>query len=273
MLGRAESMSGSSWLALLVETGQASISEDDGPIEGPALTWQRWDDEAQARFAPGATGCYLVLGSAALANAIGHRGDAGVLHELSDALVVKSLSRSDQTLATLQSAFRGVHRELASDAPGARAIVEAYLRIILIEVERAREPQSDSSPPALPATRIFTRFNTLVEQHFRDRWTVTDYAARLGLSRDRLGDICNRMRGQGPKAIIDRRLTREARAQLEGSSLSIQQIAALLGFASSPQFTRFFQRMTGVAPGRYRSQSIEAARKDSIARQTAGEWL
>ena len=93
----------------------------------------------------------------------------------------------------------------------------------------------------------------MIERNFRDRWTVQDYAAALGTSRDRLGDVCQRVRGIGAKDLIDRRVILEARLQLEQSSNSVEQIAGLLGFQSAAQFTTFFRRRMGRPPAAYRA--------------------
>ena len=252
LVGRAEGLSGPSWFACLIDNGQAWVSDEDMPIIGPALTWRPWNTDERAKFSPGVTGCYILLGPSALANAIGHVPEARELRDIASVDVTVPLGLEDEALGTLRFAFRGLHRELASNGTGYRAAVEAYLRVILIEVHRARQSHSSVKDAAPMPHRIFTRFCDLVETHFRDRWTVNEYASALGISRDRLGDICRRVRGLGPKEFIDRRVALEARLQLEGSSLSIQQIAAWLGFASSPQFTRFFLRNVGVPPGRFR---------------------
>lgn len=254
VLGRAESIPGPSWLALLIENGRAAVAGEDGEIVGPALAWRVWRREARATFAPGATGCYVVLGAPALARAIGHLPEARELREFADHPATRPL---DGPADGLRTAFRTLHRELGSDEAGARAIVDAYLRVILVQTYRARRIDAAERDRRLPAHHALARFGTLVESHFRERWTVGDYAARLGMSRDRLGDLCRRARGLGPKEMIDRRVALEARLQLETSSLSIQQVSEMLGFSSAPQFTRFFQRMTGTTPGQFRRQALE----------------
>ena len=255
VLGRAESLSGPSWLVSLIEDGQAILSSGEDPIAAPALVWRPWKPETRAQFAPGVRGGYVILGSSVLASVIGHLPEARDLRELVDHDVTIDLSEESRTLETLRSAFRELHSELRTDDPGARSVVDAYLRIVLFNLYRlwlARQAFRETVPSSHHA---FARFSNLVEVHFRERWTVNDYARRLGMTRDRLGDVCKRARGLGPKDLIDRRVALEARLQLEGSSLSIQQVSALLGFTSSPQFTRFFKRATGVAPGQYRRQS------------------
>jgi len=79
--------------------------------------------------------------------------------------------------------------------------------------------------------------------------------------------LCQRARGLGPKARIVRRVARAAHLQLERPSLSIQQFAALLGISSAQQFCRFFQRISGGAPGqcRRRCKDRRAASENAAA--------
>lgn len=254
VVGLAESMPGPAWFALLLESGRAVIADEDMPVIGPALAWRPWPRGARAKFAAGATGGYALLGATALANAVGYMPEARELREMADRAITAPLSGQPGPLRTLRFSFAGLSLEVGATGAAARVAVEAYLRLALVEVYRAGQSQLGASDGASPAHRSFTRFSELVEIHFRDRWSVADYASTLGMSRDRLGDICQRVRGLGPKEIIDRRVAVEARLLLRNSSNSIQQIAALLGFSSAPQFSRFFKRTTGLPPGHYRSE-------------------
>lgn len=272
IVGLAESLAGPSWFALMIESGRARIGDDETELTGPLLTWQPWNREARARFAAGATGSYVVLGSTALANAVGYMAEARELREVADRVVTVPLSNQRETFEVLRFAFAGLNRELGSNGPAARAVVEAYLRVILVEVYRAGQSQIAGRELSSPSHRAFARFGELVEAHFRDRWSVIDYAAALGMSRDRLGDICMRVRGLHPKELVDRRISVEARLQLENSSNSIQQISELLGFASASQFSRFFKRTFGVSPGHYRQEYVSGIRNRASERAQPYQW-
>lgn len=261
VVGLAEAITGPTWLAALVEHGEARFAEDDTAVRGPALIWRPWPRGARVTFSAGTVGAYVLLGSTALAAAVGHMPESRDLRDMADHALSTDLDRGGETFAAVRSAFAGISAELQSRRPAAHAVVEAYLRVILIETYRAGSGQHLGAEPAPPSQRVFARFGALVERNFRDRWTVTRYAQALGISRDRLGDICARARGVGPKELIDRRVALEARLQLESSGQSIQQIASILGFSSPAQFNRFFARTVGQPPGAYRA----AAERETAA--------
>lgn len=272
IVGLAENLPGPSWFVLVVDTGQVWIGDEDQPIAGPVLVWRPWKRNARAKFAAGATGHYAILGPNALASALGYMPETRELRVMEDKLITAPLFEQRERLQSMRFAFTGLNRELRSGGMAARAAVEAYLRVILIEVYRAGQSQMAGSDKAPSSNREFTKFIELVEAHFRERWTVNEYAGSLGMSRDRLGDICHRVRGLGPKDLIDRRVTVEARLQLENSSNSIQEIAALLGFSSSPQFTRFFVRTMGTPPGLYRKECASGVLPDEMEPVLPFEW-
>lgn len=94
--------------------------------------------------------------------------------------------------------------------------------------------------------------------------TVARYAQQLGISRDRLNDLCRRAHGRPSDRLIRDRLALEARIYLQSSSLTIDQIAAALGFSSAAQFCRVFSRAEGRPPGRYRADQTRAARVGQV---------
>lgn len=272
LVGFAEGLRGPSWFASLLEAGSVRFSDEDFAETGPVLSWRPWSRDTRATFKAGTSGIYLIIGPTALANAVGHIPESRELREFADRTISAPLPGSGASFTAIRAAFQGVSRELALDQVAAHAIVEAYLKVILVEVYRAGLVHHSGAERSDPSLGVFARYSALVEAHFRDRWSVNDYARVLGVSRDRLGDICRRVRGLGPKDLIDRRISLEARLQLENSSLSIQQVAGLLGFASSAQFNRFFHRTTGKPPGIYRKTFVAGMDSGGIDPARPYDW-
>ncbi|WP_160763188.1 helix-turn-helix domain-containing protein [Kangsaoukella pontilimi] len=270
VIGRAERLSGTSWLSLLIEKGDAEIRLRDvvTAIRAPAIVWWPWEQGAMAQLSPGAVGAHLLIGSTALFNAIGHKPESEDIRAMVNRRVTMPLSDDPEVLATFRGCFDAIHRESLDDRGAAGTLIEAYLHIVLIELWRSQRRSAEEISANSPSQRVFDQFRAMVEQHYRERWTVERYAASLGLSRDRLGDICMRVRGRTPKTIIDRRSEVEARLLLTNSTNSIEQIAGMLGFQSAAQFNRFFRRMTGTPPGRLRravSLSSADTQPESVA--------
>lgn len=100
--------------------------------------------------------------------------------------------------------------------------------------------------------RLFLSFCDMVEVHFREHPTLSDYAKRLAITEARLNDVCRRMAQRPSKEVVHERLLQEARRLLRFSGVPVSEISYQLGFADPAYFSRFFTKRTGTPPGQYR---------------------
>lgn len=98
----------------------------------------------------------------------------------------------------------------------------------------------------------FERFQQELERSFASTRSAASYAARIGYSTRSLNRICLAATGQSAKALIDARVTLEAKRLLVHTDLSSAAIGHRLGFSEATNFTKFFARETGVSPGAFR---------------------
>lgn len=94
----------------------------------------------------------------------------------------------------------------------------------------------------------------LLEKHFPDIPGVGELANRLGVHRSYLFECFKRVYGLSPRMYVDRMRIRRAKFLLQDTPYTIEEISERLQFSSSAHFCRFFRRMTGTTPGRYRNQ-------------------
>lgn len=275
VLGRAESLPGQSSAAILADEGSIllRVADRERRVEAASVCWLPWNEACRVTAHPGASGVFVNLTATALNNAIGYQAESNGLRILSSQQILLSLSGKPELSAVMRNSFHAIAAEHFRQDAAARAVVDAYLRIILVNLWRALTEAGPVREPGSPRIDLFNRFNGLVETHFRERWPASAYAAALRISRDRLGDICRSASGRSPKRIIDLRVAIEARLLLEHSTYSIEQISGLLGFVTPSHFTRFFQRIAGAAPSRYRSEQLWAeAAGDEPMRSALHEW-
>jgi AraC family transcriptional activator of pobA len=236
------------------------------------LAWLPWTDEIRLRVAAGSVGVHVLAGRTAVNNAIGHKAESADLRVASDRAIRVSLTGRNRAAETVGQCFDGILREVHENEASSMTVIEAHLRILLISLWRMQGAPVGGTATTPGSRHLMTRFGTLLEAHFRERWTVAEFARRLGISADRLTDACRRTRGEPPKRLIDARTATEARLLLEGSTTSIDQIADALGFPSAAHFNRFFRRAVGTTPGRYR-QAVQARQADAGAQGPAlHEW-
>src|SRR5262249_16262799 len=95
-------------------------------------------------------------------------------------------------------------------------------------------------------------FKELIESSLLKHWPVARYAAQLGISETSLNRLCRRLCGVTAFSMIQQRLALEARRRLLYVGLSVNAIAAELGFKDPAYLSRFFRRHCGLAPHEFR---------------------
>lgn len=101
--------------------------------------------------------------------------------------------------------------------------------------------------------KLFMRFNYLIDDHYKEHLNISDYAKMLGVSETRLKDMCRRQAQSSPKKMILDKLFLEAKNLLKFSDLSVLEIAYHLGFKDPAYFARFFTKLEGICPSKWRS--------------------
>lgn len=93
---------------------------------------------------------------------------------------------------------------------------------------------------------LFRKFNTLIEDHFKTHWTLSQYASELAITETRLNGICKNLANISSKKLIFDRQMQEAKRLLVFTDLKISEICYKLGFKDPAYFSRFFLRHTGI---------------------------
>jgi len=274
-LGRADSLPGQSWATILLEEGQAFLTSETGrkEFEAPVVICLLWTDNMRLTITPGTSGVFLNLSTDALQNAVGYRAESTELRRLFERRTTRKLDDDNELRVTVETCLKEIVQETNENADATGTVTEAYLRILLVRLWRAVSVELDAQRPKSPQVDLYNRFVSLAQQHFRERWSVSDYAETLGISRDRLGDICRAASGQSPKLALDTRLLIEAKLLIEHSNNSIEQIAGILGFPSPSHFTRFFTRMAKVPPSTFRNEMMWIGKEgESLGKAAMHEW-
>lgn len=105
--------------------------------------------------------------------------------------------------------------------------------------------------------RLVHAFNDLIDKHWVQHRSVAFYAAALHLHPNRLNTLIRSHCGRSPKAVINRRITEEAKYLLANTLLAIHDVAHRLGFDDPNYFSYFFKRETGISPHQFKSVKIE----------------
>ncbi len=155
---------------------------------------------------------------------------------------------ADNELAPL---FDKLLHEYQTSFPNQAEVLRAYLALIL-EIATRHYPAAPASTEAGLAQSQIRQFGALLNQHYRTRRSVRDYAALLHLTANYLNALCRRVLGQTASDLIHARVVLEARRLLTHSALSVAQVADELGFDDPSYFGRYFRKYVGQSPEAFR---------------------
>lgn len=106
------------------------------------------------------------------------------------------------------------------------------------------------------ALKTIQNFSFLVEQHFKEKHLVADYASMMQKSAKTLSNSFAENFQKSPLQIIQNRILLESKRLLLIKDNSIQSIAQELGFVDVATFSRFFRNKMQMTPSEFRKKEI-----------------
>ena len=118
-------------------------------------------------------------------------------------------------------------------------MLQLMLKRYLIICTRLYKTQALSNPPEKD-NNLIREFNFLVEQHFKTKHTVAEYAELLNKSPKTISNIFSKIHSKSPLQYIKERRLLEARRLLTYTDMQIQEVAYEIGYEDIQTFSRFF---------------------------------
>jgi AraC family transcriptional activator of pobA len=164
----------------------------------------------------------------------------------------------------LMPLFEAIRRESRLHSSGQVAAGMALLLALLVQAARidTAVAPSGSAARSRKAAQV-ERLRAMIDAHFRERVPVEHYAQQLGLSVSQLGRLCRQVLGMSTLDVVNARVVHEAQRELVYSTLSVKQVAAVLGFDDEAYFGRFFRKQTGHRPTEFRDMARRRLAPDS----------
>ena len=184
-------------------------------------------------------------------------GCKGVLFFGSSNIPIVKIPKSD--LRKFESFWKMFLLELEEQDSFQIEMIRTMLKRYLILCTRIYKDQNDLIHEE--ETSLIREFNFLVEQYFRDKHKVADYASLLNKSPKTLSNIFQLHSSKSPLQFIQNRKILESKRLLGYSDLQIQEIGYQIGYNDIQSFSRFFKKQTGLSPLSYRLKI--AGKKDN----------
>lgn len=157
------------------------------------------------------------------------------------------------------SIFRNMRREFNSDYIHRYDLLRNHVHLLLHEAMKM-QPVENYFKHQNAAARIASMFLELLERQFPidspqyalKLRTANDYAEQLSVHVNHLNRAVKEVTGKTTSVHISERILSEAKALLQHTGWSINEIAWSLGYEYPTYFNNFFKKQTGVTPGSLR---------------------
>ena len=133
-------------------------------------------------------------------------------------------------------------------------VLRMLYSIFLLDLQNAQQRAIVQRPTPQRVEEIFIGFTRLLPRHFAEHHDIPFYADQLHISPVYLSRVVRQVTGRTVVDLINQMLLMEASFLLQTSPMSIAQIADHLHFADAPSFSKFFLRMKGINPKRFRME-------------------
>ena len=138
---------------------------------------------------------------------------------------------------------------------------EEMLRILLkrfiITCTRIARKRYSMNEDCEKAFDIVRKFHVLVDNNYKEKKRVQDYADMLFRSPKTLSNLFAEYELPSPLHIIHERVIAEAKRLLLYTDKSAKEISEILGFEDLATFSRFFKKMEGKSISDYRKETIQ----------------
>lgn len=102
---------------------------------------------------------------------------------------------------------------------------------------------------------LVRQFNILVEEHFRTKKTVLEYADLLFKSPKTIANVFHKYSDETPLQIIHNRVIMEAKRMLYFTDKTAKEIGYELGYSDPAQFSKLFKKVTGTTVTGFKNSS------------------
>lgn len=156
-------------------------------------------------------------------------------------------------LEILETVWKMIQIEMASRDNLQLEMLQMMLKRFLILCTRIYKTQENFNAIDNKQVDIVREFNFLVEQHFKEKHSVAEYASILNKSPKTISNLFSKVSEKSPLQIIQNRIMIEVRRKLRYTDMPVSEIGYEVGYQDIQSFSRFFKKHEGVSPSEFRT--------------------
>ena len=176
----------------------------------------------------------------------------GLLFFGSSLPAIITLNKTD--IISFESMFQIFEEEFETKDQIQGEMLRVMLKRLLIKSTRLVVEKSTHSGLSAPQREIVRKYYVLVENHFKEKHQVSQYADLLFKSPKTLSNLFKKTGDASPLKIINERILLEAKRLLLFSAKNADEIGYKLGYKEASHFSKFFKSHTGLPPAQFKEQ-------------------
>lgn len=130
--------------------------------------------------------------------------------------------------------------------PDAQSVFQLLRQDISRELQRLRDERS------LREMRPITEAKRYMQQHYREALRLEDVSSAVGFNATYFSTLFKKETGQNFMDYLTELRISKAKELLCGDTLSVQDVAEMVGYSDLKYFSRLFKKATGVSPSDYK---------------------
>ncbi|MEX0287677.1 MAG: helix-turn-helix domain-containing protein [Flavobacteriaceae bacterium] len=170
-----------------------------------------------------------------------------------------SIALNEKERESFELLFRFFKEEFETSDHIQGEMLRSLLKRLLIKSHRLVRKTLPTKDLPTPQLDIIRQFNILVENHFRTKHTVAEYAELLFKSPKTIANLFYKYSNKTPLSAINERIVLEAKRLLLYSDKTAEEISYELGYKEAGHFSKFFKKHIGYSPKEYRKRKDLAA--------------
>ena len=163
---------------------------------------------------------------------------------------------SNEDLQILGTVWEMLLIEMKSKDNLQMEMLQMMLKRLLILCTRIYKTQENYNNQSSKNVDIIREYNFLVEKHFKEKHSVSEYAELLYRSPKTLSNLFKKVSNKTPLQFIQDRIMLEARRLLNYTDMPISDIGYELGFSDIQGFSRFFKKQEGISPSEFKEKTF-----------------
>lgn len=175
----------------------------------------------------------------------------GLLFFGSNTSPVLNLDKDEQQ--RLRTLFHVLNEEFAVRDANQEEMLRILLKRFIIRCTRLAKEQILKSQDKQSDIDLIRQFNVLVEEHFKTKKSVSEYAELLFKSPKTITNVFSKYSGESPLQVIHNRVIMEAKRMLYYTDKTAKEIGYELGYHDPAQFSKLFKNLTDMTTTEFKN--------------------